>query len=225
MDITLHKLGCLCARKETHDDKFPRRYLFHVIVGAQPSLYFCLSMYRLLTWIWVTYNKRVNIALKSVKDNTVIRKKNYQQNWVHIYGVYATLTMGKHQLISPPTQNGRYFADGIIKCIFLNWYALMLIINSLKFILKCPINNFPALVQIMAWRRPGDKPLSEPMMIILLTHVCVARLQCVNVESTISKVMVFPFIPLIDITRLAYPVEWDLLSFALERPNIRAYYL
>ena len=26
-----------------------------------------------------------------------------------------------------------------------------------------PINNIPALVQIMAWRRPGDKPLSEPM--------------------------------------------------------------
>ena len=32
-----------------------------------------------------------------------------------------------------------------------------------------------ALVQIMAWRRPGDKPLSETMMISLLTHVCVTR--------------------------------------------------
>ena len=37
--------------------------------------------------------------------------------------------------------------------------------NSLKFITKCPINNIPPLVQIMAWRRPGDKPLSEPMMV------------------------------------------------------------
>ena len=27
------------------------------------------------------------------------------------------------------------------------------------------MNNGPALVQIMAWRRPGDKPLSEPMMV------------------------------------------------------------
>ena len=27
------------------------------------------------------------------------------------------------------------------------------------------INNIPALVQIMAWRRPGDKPLSEPMTV------------------------------------------------------------
>ena len=33
---------------------------------------------------------------------------------------------------------------------------------SMKFVPKGPINNIPALVQIMAWRRPGDKPLSEP---------------------------------------------------------------
>ena len=25
----------------------------------------------------------------------------------------------------------------------------------------------------MAWRRPGDKPLSEPMLVSLLTHICV----------------------------------------------------
>ena len=40
-----------------------------------------------------------------------------------------------------------------------------------------PINNIPTLVQIMAWRRPGDKPLSEPMKFRLPTHICVARLQ------------------------------------------------
>ena len=42
---------------------------------------------------------------------------------------------------------------------------------SLKFVPKGLINNIPALVQIMAWRRPGDKPLSEPMMVSLLTHI------------------------------------------------------
>ena len=36
---------------------------------------------------------------------------------------------------------------------------------SLNFVGKCPINCIPALVQIMAWRWPGDKPLSEPMLI------------------------------------------------------------
>ena len=28
----------------------------------------------------------------------------------------------------------------------------------------CPINNEPALDQVMAWRRSGDKPLPDPMM-------------------------------------------------------------
>ena len=48
---------------------------------------------------------------------------------------------------------------------------------SLKFVPKGPINNIPAMAQIMAWRRPGDKPLSEPMIVSLPTHVCVARPQ------------------------------------------------
>ena len=42
---------------------------------------------------------------------------------------------------------------------------------SLKFIPKGPIDNIPSLVQIMAWRRPGDKPLSEPMMFFSLTYM------------------------------------------------------
>ena len=32
----------------------------------------------------------------------------------------------------------------------------------------------------MAWHRPGDKPLSASMMISLLTHICVTRLQWVK---------------------------------------------
>ena len=48
---------------------------------------------------------------------------------------------------------------------------------SLKYIPKGAINNIPALVQIMAWRRSGDKPLSEPMMVDLPTHICVTRPQ------------------------------------------------
>ena len=39
----------------------------------------------------------------------------------------------------------------------------------MKFVPKGPINNIPAMVQIMAWRRPGDKPLSEPMVVSLPT--------------------------------------------------------
>ena len=72
------------------------------------------------------------------------------------------------------------FPDDIFKWIFLNENIWISIEISLKFVLKGPINNIPALVQIMTWRRPVDKPLSEPMMISLLTHICVTRPQWVN---------------------------------------------
>ena len=79
-----------------------------------------------------------------------------------------------------PRQNGRHFADDTFKPIFLNENIRISIKISLKFVPKVPINNNSALVQIMAWRRPGDKLLSEPMMVCLLTHICVARPQWVN---------------------------------------------
>ena len=79
-----------------------------------------------------------------------------------------------------PRQNGRHFADDIFKCIFVNENVCILIKISLKFVPKGPINNIPVLVQIMAWRRPGDKPLSEPMLVSLPTHICVTRPQWVN---------------------------------------------
>ena len=63
-----------------------------------------------------------------------------------------------------PRQNGRHFADDVFKCIFLNGNLWIVIKISLKFVPKGPINNIPALVQIMAWRRTGHKPLSEQMM-------------------------------------------------------------
>ena len=47
----------------------------------------------------------------------------------------------------------------------------------LKFVPKGRINNIPALVLIMAWRQPGNKPLSEPMMVRSLTHICITRTQ------------------------------------------------
>ena len=81
-----------------------------------------------------------------------------------------------------PRQNEHHFADDIFKCIFFNKDEWTLPRILLKFVPKVRINNIPALVQIMAWRRPGDKPLSEPMMVNLLTHICVTRSQWVNVS-------------------------------------------
>ena len=51
---------------------------------------------------------------------------------------------------------------------------------SSKFVPRGQINNVPSLFQIIVWCRPGDKPLSEPMMVSLLKHICVTRPQWVN---------------------------------------------
>ena len=85
-----------------------------------------------------------------------------------------------------PRQNGRRFADDTFKGIFLNENVRISMKISLKFVPKGPINNNPALFQIMAWRRSGDKPLSEPMMVSLLTHICVTRPQWVKALSDMT---------------------------------------
>ena len=55
-------------------------------------------------------------------------------------------------------------ADDIFKCIFWNENDIIPIQISLKFVASSPIDNKPALVQVMAWHQIGDKPLPEPMM-------------------------------------------------------------
>ena len=88
-------------------------------------------------------------------------------------------------------QNGRHFVDDIFPCIFLNENVWILKNISLKFVPKSQINKIPALVQIMAWHWPGDKPLSKPMMFSLLMHICVTLPQWVN---TFNHEDEFPFV-------------------------------
>ena len=80
------------------------------------------------------------------------------------------------------THWGRDKMVAIFQCIFLNENVSISLKILLKFVPKIRTNNIPALVQIMAWHRPGDKPLSEPMMISSLTHICVTRPQWVKLN-------------------------------------------
>ena len=81
----------------------------------------------------------------------------------------SEMNIFKYYLVNPNTlrlrQNGCHLTDNIFKCIFLIENGWIVIDISLKFVPKGPINNISALVQIMAWRQPGDKPLFEPMMV------------------------------------------------------------
>ena len=76
-------------------------------------------------------------------------------------------------------QNGGHFTDDVFKCFFLNENVWILFKITL-FVPMGPFNNIPALVEIMAWCRPGNKPLYEPMMVRLPTHICITRPHWVN---------------------------------------------
>ena len=95
-----------------------------------------------------------------------------------------------------PRQHGCHFADDTFKRIFLNENFTISMAILLKLVPRGPNNNIPAFVQIMAWRRPGDKPLSEPMMVSLTMHICVTRPQWVNTASMLiarSNFLIFQF--------------------------------
>ena len=96
------------------------------------------------------------------------------------YGIIGKQKVKSGFNSSPPGQNCRHFADGIFRCILLNenvWISIKISLNSVP---KGSINIIPALVQVMAWRRIGDKPLSEPMLTGSLTHICGTRGRWVN---------------------------------------------
>ena len=59
-----------------------------------------------------------------------------------------------------PILNSRHIANDIFKCIFLNENVLISLKISLKCVLKFRINNFQALLEIVACHRLGVKPLS-----------------------------------------------------------------
>ena len=101
---------------------------------------------------------------------------------VYIKGIIDQLLVSSLE----PRHNGRHFLDDIFKCIFMKEVIWISIEISLNFVPKGPINNIPALVQIMAWRQPGDKPWCEPILVSLLTLVCVIRPQWVKCAHLMS---------------------------------------
>ena len=68
------------------------------------------------------------------------------------YPPLGTTVLEHHANTLRPRQDDRQFLDDIFKCIFLNENVYISIKISLKFVPKGPIDNIPALVQILAWR-------------------------------------------------------------------------
>ena len=133
----------------------------------EPILIFC----QLGPW----HQEQTSMELKY--SNYHSQKNAFEQ----VYCKMALILFKPHCVNSlRPWQNGRHFADDIFKCIFFNENIWIPINISMKFVPKGSIKNMQALVQVMSWRHPGDRPLSEPMMVGLLTHICVTRPQWVD---------------------------------------------
>ena len=62
-----------------------------------------------------------------------------------------------------PKKIGRHFPDDMFNPIFLNENVRISIRISSKFVPGGQIDKKSALVQVMAWRKWGDKLFSEPM--------------------------------------------------------------
>ena len=124
----------------------------------------------------------------SVQDcgNSIAYALELQQSCSFKLSILHTLVLGQSSLGSgwywataqshqhiEARQNGCHLTDNIFKLILLNENdnVDVLIKISKKFVPSGPFSNIPSLVQIMAWRRSGVKPLSEPMMVNLLMHI------------------------------------------------------
>ena len=132
-----------------------------------------------LWWVVVDWTRRNRLQRNFNQYTKLFIHKNAAYNIV--CEMAAILSRLRWVNTLRPRQDGRHFADDIFMCIFVNENCCILIKISLKCVRKGPIDNNPALVQIMAWHLSGDKPLSEPMMVILLTHISVIRPQWVYV--------------------------------------------
>ena len=145
--------------------------------------------------------EQISMIFQPIKRNCVFGKTHFQMSSAKCRPLYSEPNVLNHAISKSfrpggaylrhwpgfswintlrPKQHGRNFTDDTFKRIFLNENVIISIKISLKFP-KGPINNIPALVQIMALRRPGDKPLSEAMMVSLITHICVTRPQWVKI--------------------------------------------
>ena len=123
--------------------------------------------------------------------------------------IYGSICMLCKDNSLRPRRNRHHVADDSFICIFLNETLSISIRISPKFIPKGPSNNIPALVQMMDWRRLGDQPLTEAIMVTLPTHICVTRFR--YLKCLVNKLKYF-YCDVVDNTLLLVKVVTWLLA-------------
>ena len=104
----------------------------------------------------MTSIKSISVDIDHINDTDIFKRK--------LFAFYEIKTRNPVLTHLPLDKMAAILADDNSKCIFLNENDRIPIQISLKFVSKSPIDNKPALVQVMAWRRTGDNPLPELML-------------------------------------------------------------
>ena len=93
----------------------------------------------------------------------------------------------KYKYTMRPRQNCRNLILQMTYQNLLYCRKIVLFIQILlKIVSKGPIYNKPTLVQMMAWRWVGNKPLSDQWWPGLLMHKCITRPKWVNVKCSVA---------------------------------------
>ena len=156
----------------------------------------CSNIFRIASLLWDTVNPQC-LWCNPERHGYNWTLSVYNKTETNTQTVWVTLVLNEWLILNTlrPRQNGRHFADDIFKCIFLNENIWIWLTISLKFVPEVRINNIPALVEIMAWRRSGDKPLSATMMVSLLTHIWVTPPQWVKPRLGLSSPHILKYLP------------------------------
>ena len=122
---------------------------------------------------------------------------------------------------SVSTHWGRDKIANISQTTYSNAFSRMkiyefLLTISLKIVPKVRMNNIAASVQIMVWRRPGNRPVSEPMIVNLLTHICATRPQWVNCWRPVWMCASHSYLRInVTYKRYPYAIHNDLLYYSV----------
>ena len=173
----------MCVYKSKSGKRFKRVNFISNVAPSRGSIYWQGLTEMFLSGILYWYSSAVDHSklpcdiikcVELIQDNSskhFALYNDYFMNYIQYRVSWKSLR---------PIRNKHCFANDTFKCISLNENVLLSTEISLTLFSKGAINGILVLVQRIAWRRQCDKPFSETIGIILLTHICVTRPQWIK---------------------------------------------
>ena len=101
---------------------------------------------------------------------------------------------------------------------FLNENIWISMSVSLKFVAEGKTTNIPALVQIVAWHRPGNNPLSEPMMV---TYWLIYVSHTLNELTTVETNIIILYKEMEEHSKDSFNIRWQPMPLIIHQEYIQ----